>query len=105
MKKLRELRKAKGLSQQQLSLEINISQAVISKYELDISQPSIETIIKIANYFNVTTDYLMENPYRPISLNDTDLLPEESELITDYRRLNPMKKQKAQAYIKGLAEN
>ena len=39
--------------------DLNISYSSLSKYERGDQQPSYETLIRIANYFNVTTDYLM----------------------------------------------
>jgi len=53
------LRKQKNWSQVELSKKINASREIISRYERNESQPSIEMIVKIANAFNVTVDYLI----------------------------------------------
>ncbi len=56
---LKELRKNKGLTQSELGRHVGLSKAVVSKYETGIGYPNFETLICIAKYFGVTTDYLM----------------------------------------------
>ena len=58
---LRMLRKAKGLTQIQFAEIFNISKATIAYYECNKRQPNFEMLVKIANYFDVTTDYLLGN--------------------------------------------
>jgi transcriptional regulator with XRE-family HTH domain len=52
-KKLFDLRKQKGISQEELALDLNISQSSISNYELEITKPDIETLQKFSQYYNV----------------------------------------------------
>ena len=52
-KNLLYLRKSAGLQQAQMPNEIGISRATWSNYENDISEPNIETLIEIANYFGI----------------------------------------------------
>jgi len=59
MKRLKELRDEKGLSQAQLGKEIGIAQKTISNYELGAREPDIETIKKLCKFFNVTSDFLL----------------------------------------------
>ena len=65
--KLQLLRKEKGISQETLAAELAVSRQAVSRWELDISLPETENIIKIRNIFNVSFDYLMDekidNPY------------------------------------------
>lgn len=103
MKRLKELREAKHLSQQNLGMKLNVSQAMISKYELGSAQPDYQMLKKIANFFNVTTDYLLENSDNKIAIS-TNLSETEKELIYDFKRLDKTQKEKAQAYIKGLLQ-
>lgn len=56
--KLKLLREKKHLTQNDLAKLLNVSKANISRYELGIRQPSIETIIRIAKFFNVSIDWL-----------------------------------------------
>lgn len=52
------LRKAKGVTQEQLAQAINVSAQAVSKWETEASQPDVQTLPLIAEYFNVSIDYL-----------------------------------------------
>ena len=63
--RLKELRKKKGISQLRLAIELNTTQNTISRYETGEREPGIDELIKIADYFHVSVDYLIgrtENP-------------------------------------------
>ncbi len=60
---LTTLRKSKGLSQEQLAEELNISRQTISKWELGQSTPDIDCISKISDFFGVSTDYLIKGEH------------------------------------------
>lgn len=63
--RLKELRKKKGISQLRLATELNTTQNTISRYETGEREPGIDELIKIADYFNISVDYLIgrtENP-------------------------------------------
>ena len=63
--RLKELRKKKGISQLRLATELNTTQNTISRYETGEREPGIDELIKIADYFHVSVDYLIgrtENP-------------------------------------------
>lgn len=57
--RLKKLREDKGLKQDELAKELSVSPSAIGMYERDSREPNNELIIKIANFFNVSTDYLM----------------------------------------------
>ena len=57
--KIRLLRKEKGLTQQELAKCIKMSDGNLSKYELGRLEPSTDTIKMLADFFNVSTDYLL----------------------------------------------
>ena len=61
---LRTLRKQHKLSQAALSNALNISQNQISKYEKGIDMPGGDIFLKIADYFNVSAKYLLDNEKR-----------------------------------------
>ncbi len=63
--RLKELRKAKGISQLKLALDLNTNQNTISRYETGEREPGIAELIKIADYFNVSVDYLLERTENP----------------------------------------
>lgn len=56
---LRALRKDKHLTQIGLQMETGIEQALISKYESGERVPPTETLMLLADYFNVSMDYIM----------------------------------------------
>ena len=57
--KIQKLRKENGLSQDQLALELGVSRQSVSKWELGDSMPDIDKILQLADYFQVSTDYLL----------------------------------------------
>ena len=57
--RLKELRKAKGISQQKLATDLHTNQNTISRYENGEREPGIIELIKIADYFHVSIDYLV----------------------------------------------
>ncbi len=63
-KKLFELRKQKGISQEELAIDLDISQSTISNYELDVTSPDIETLNKFSQYFGIPIqDIIAEGKY------------------------------------------
>lgn len=57
--RLKELRKSKNITQEELGEFCGVAKNTISYWENNTTQPTIETITKLAQYFNVTTDYLL----------------------------------------------
>lgn len=57
--RLRELRQEKGLSMKQLAKELNTTDAAVSNWENEINEPNISYLKAIAQYFNVSADYLL----------------------------------------------
>ena len=58
--KLQELRKSKGISQLKLAMDLNLNQNSISRYETGEREPGLAELVKIADYFSVSIDYLLE---------------------------------------------
>ena len=63
--RLKQIRKSKGISQLKLALDLNTNQNTISRYETGEREPGINELIKIADYFNVSIDYLLERTNNP----------------------------------------
>ena len=57
--KLKEIRKAKKISQLKLAMDLNMNQNTISRYETGEREPGINELIKIADYFNISVDYAL----------------------------------------------
>jgi transcriptional regulator with XRE-family HTH domain len=85
--RIRQLRKEKKWSQDELAKMVDSDARQISRYERGKITPYADTIVKIANVFEVTTDYLLiENaPRKPFRMEDKELLNhiEDMENLTD----------------------
>ena len=57
--KIKTLRLEKHITQTEMAKRIGVSKAMISSYELEQRSPSYDVLIKIAAFFNVTTDFLL----------------------------------------------
>ena len=57
--RLQQLRTRKGLSRQALGELCGLSKNAIATYELDTRMPSAQSLIALADFFNVSTDYLL----------------------------------------------
>ena len=58
MFRLKELRESRGISQVRLAIELDLNQNTISRYENGVREADYKTLIAIADYFNVSIDYL-----------------------------------------------
>lgn len=58
--RIKELRKSRRMVQSVLADEIGVTQQMLSNYERNIMCVKPDALIKLSNYFNVTTDYLLE---------------------------------------------
>lgn len=85
MKNLKDLRKRKNLTQQEIAKLLNISQATYWGYEIEKYEPSIDVLIKLSNILKVSIDKLVgnENDY---TIDISDFNEIEQELIFDYIR-------------------
>ena len=63
--RLREIRKSRGISQLKLAMDLNMNQNTISRYETGEREPGISDLIKIADYFDVSIDYLVGRGNEP----------------------------------------
>ena len=98
---LKELRTSKGLTQSELAKLLKISASAIGMYEQGRREPDYATLSKLANYFNVATDYLLglvpsaDAPSQPPapSTASQPLTPQDRELLRKYHELDPRGKQ------------
>ena len=97
-KKLRDLRQAKQVDQETVAKILNISRSTYTKYETGHSKPNHESLVILANYFDVSVDYLLGNnktASNTLSKDDAlitkDKLPKELQDL-DVRYLKLAKK-------------
>lgn len=102
MKRLKELRKAKGVSQQELADAIHVTQQSIFKYEHNLAHPDIDLIIACADFFDTSVDYLIgfsNVPTRYELLESGQLSAFECRMLEYYRNLSPSRKALIQAIV------
>ena len=98
MIKLKELRKQKNITLEEFAKVINVSKATVNSYELHKTEPTLDTLVKIAKYFNVTTDYLLGIDNEVVN-NELD-----KELLSYTNQLNDLEKAKVIGYAKSRVE-
>ena len=73
--RIKELRTTRGISQAELGKEVRLTQQAIAKWEKGIAEPDSETIAKLADFFQVTTDYLLGKSnlpnYTPLNISES----------------------------------
>lgn len=86
--RLRELRKEKKLTQDQVARRLNLSKTTISGYENNVKTPSLDVLVQLSVFYNVTADYLLGLENRKMLYIDglTDRQQEIlSLLLTEFR--------------------
>lgn len=78
-KKISDLRREKGIKQEEMAERLGVSPQAVSKWENDISCPDIMLLPKIAQLFNVSIDSLLSNEPK----KETQILPVEERRNTD----------------------
>ncbi len=63
--RLKQLRIARGITQQRLAIDLNMNQNSISRYENGTREADYRTLILFADYFHVSVDYLLERTDDP----------------------------------------
>lgn len=86
MKNLKKLRTDKGLSQMNLALDLGLSQSTYQQYEADIHEAGYDVLCQLADYFQVSVDYLLDRTDISVSVAEADL-----KIATRIRQLgNPL---------------
>lgn len=105
-KKIKELREIKQITQEELAKYLGVAPQTVYKYEKEINEPDLKTTSKIAEYFNVTADYLLGRTDNPDMLNEpiqiaasmkdgldiSDMDDDEKKFINDFVKMVRNKK-------------
>lgn len=95
---LKKIRNEKNITQVRLSIAAEVSQETISAYESGKAMPSVDTLIKIADFLDVSIDYLLDRTDNPLinrmSKNEDD------DIINIFHQLNKEQKQDVITYAK-----
>lgn len=100
---IKQLRKDAQKSQAEIAEYLKVSQVSYGRYELGLSEPSIETLIKLADFYNVSLDYLVNRPFNnSVYLNDV-----ERSMLEMFREMSKDNQKLFYAEAKGilLAQN
>ena len=99
--KLKELRKQNNLSQAEIAKILNTSQQNYNRYENGKIEPDLKTLYKLADFFNVSLDYLCDRQYN----NKIGYIPDNKvDVIKQLLLLNSSNLAKTQAYIQAKLE-
>ena len=108
MNRLRELRKLKGLTQKEVALAINVSAQSYGYYENWINKPDPETLIKLADFFEVSIDYLVgrSDDFGNVNViaNGAELSEYEKTLLECFDKLNLFERESILVQVKALAK-
>ena len=96
--RLKKLRKAKKLTQQDLASKINVTHVSISGYESGRRSPDTDTLQKIADYFDVSVDYLLgrsdiKKPESPSEEKEFEAFANDPALEKWYKELPESKEE------------
>lgn len=89
--RIKQLRKEKGYTQEQLGRAVDVSQQAINSYENSETQPDFSVLIRLADFFNVTVDYLLDHEARntlPAELSKYSFSGDEVTMIAKYLSLS-----------------
>nr|WP_042867821.1 helix-turn-helix transcriptional regulator [Bacillus cereus] len=99
--KILKLRKKKGLTQEELGILIGVTKQTISKYEGNIKPPSRKALQKLADIFQVTTDYLLGRSELPNTdaQKDAELTKTAKEILERINTLPEDRQKKAWEHL------
>ena len=92
---------AHGISQKQLAAALNISPTTLGNYIRNIRQPDFKTLVSIADYFNVSVDFLLSHN----SAHGNGITPDEEMLLHFFRSMAPLNRKKFISIGKVFVEN
>ncbi len=85
--RLVELRTEKGISQKVAALELGVSQALLSHYEKGIREFNMDFLCKVADYYGVTTDYILGRTQSRTGLDSTTFEDREEDSVFNTRSI------------------
>lgn len=104
--KIKDLRKEKNVTQKEMAQALSVTISTLSHWECDYQEPSFKDLAALAEYFDVSTDYLLgvtEDDERP-KIAPPALPLDESELLKNYRALSYAGKARVAAYADLIRE-
>lgn len=96
---IKKFRKARGLSQIELGERLGVTQQVITNWERNLREPTIETLLKIAGIFEITLEHLVGQKMAEIEDQTSRALQKRFELI---KKLPPEKQKAFMTFVDAL---
>ncbi|MGY4104585.1 helix-turn-helix domain-containing protein [Ignavigranum ruoffiae] len=103
-KRIKELRIEKNLLQEKLAGYLNVSQQTVSKIETGTSDIPYDLLIKLADFFKVSIDYIYGRTEIRDMLTEEKIMNEYNEIISSYTHLNKIDQKTIRTIIKRLEE-
>ncbi|BFH17948.1 helix-turn-helix domain-containing protein [Paenibacillus melissococcoides] len=108
-RRIKELRKEKGVSQKDLAETIGVSRGNVGDWELDKVKPGADALLALSEYFEVTTDWLLSgnepsNARKLVQGSALGISPSDLELLAKYHQLEDRDKIKIEERIEVLLE-
>lgn len=100
---LKELRMEKGKTQAELALALNLARYIISNWEQGRTEPNATQLTLLADYFEVSTDYLLgRSDDTGLVQANANLTPDEEEILMLYRQMNFQDRNQLKGFAKAL---
>lgn len=107
MKNLQIIRRKRKMSQLSLAMKLEVAQETVSAYERGKTYPGVETLLRMLEIFQVSTDYLLdltEETRTAAQLTQSSLAPAEQELLFLFEQLLPSAQHRVIGYVEGLLD-
>jgi len=103
--RIKQLREENEMTQIRLSIELEVTQETVSGYEIGKYYPSVKSLLKMADLFNASIDYILGLSNIKKAASDEVLAQEEIRIIKQYRKLDKLQKEKVYAFMQGQISN
>ena len=105
MERLKSLRKEKDLTLEELAQALGMTKQVLSRYERGEREADYKTLVKIADFFEVSIDYLIGHSvyYFPDMIGKKSDNDDEIEVLELYSSLSPSRKEDLMIYLRALS--
>lgn len=100
--KLKELQKEKNCTIKESAEQLNLPMSTYNNYLIGTREPDIKTLIKLADYFHTSIDYLVGRETKILNLNALE--NRDKRLIESILSMNELQKIKTEAYFNGLLQ-
>ncbi len=100
MERLKQLRIKNNFTQAYIAKKLNMTRQGYANYENGVTQPPPDMLVKIANVYNCSVDYILKNNYKN---NDSQFSEQDKEIITQFNSLSEDNKNLFRIFLKVLS--